>query len=442
MLPFSSSPPSFFKSFINSTSKLPPGPLALPVIGHLHLLGPLIHKTFHHLSSRYGPLIYLRIGSVPCVVASSPELAKEFLKTNELTFSARKHTFAIDHLTYHSSFAFAPYGPYWKFIKKLSAYELLGSRTLNQFLPIRTQELNHFIAILLQKSKSGESVNLTQELLKLTNNVISQMMMSLRCSGIADQADGVRTLVREDFLTAATDTTAIALEWALAELINHPEVLEKAQKEIDKVVGKNRLVEESDNPSLHYIHAVIKETFRLHPPIPMISRKSTQECKIGGYTIPEGALLFVNIWSIGRDPKVWEDPFKFRPERFLKSENGEASGTTIDVKGLHYQLLPFGSGRRACPGISLAMQELPTALAAMIQCFDWKVVVTDGEKHGPVDVVDMDERPGLTAPRAHDLECFPISRLGSVPSGFIEAHARACLGFRPQGQGCQDQDKK
>ncbi|XVF73983.1 hypothetical protein PTKIN_Ptkin13bG0025300 [Pterospermum kingtungense] len=197
-------------------------------------------------------------------------------------------------------------------------------------------------------------------------------------------------------------TTAIALEWALAELINHPEVLMNAQKEIDKVVVKSRLVQESDSPRLQYIQAIIKETFRLHPPIPMISRKSIQDCKVNGYTIPSQSLLFVNIWAIGRDPRVWKDPFKFQSERFLKSSEGEAdiNSGLIDVKGFHYQLLPFGTGRRGCPGMSLAMQELPTTLAAMIQCFDWN---TGG-------VVGMTERPGLTAPRAHDLKCVPVAR--------------------------------
>nr|ARA71421.1 flavonoid 2-hydroxylase [Microcos paniculata] len=476
----------------NAKQLLPPGPIALPIIGHLHLLGPFLHQTFRKLSSRYGPLMYLRLGSVGCVVASNPEFAKELLKTYELAFAARMHTAAITHLTYNSSFAFAPYGTYWKFIRKFSTYELLGNRTLAQFLPVRTKELHHLLQFVLDKAKAGESVNLTQELLKLTNNTISQMMLSMRCSGTGNPADSVRTLVREvteifgefnisdsiwflknwdlqgfrkrfedlhrrfdallemimrerervrseskqkkgdnvnkvkdfldimldvlekdnsesevdftrnhikalilDFFTAATDTTAIVLEWAMAELINHPKLLKIAQQEIDQVVGKGRLVEESDSPHLHYIQAIIKETFRLHPPVPMINRKSIQTCQVKGYTIPAECMVFVNVWAIGRDPKVWTDPLKFQPERFLKSDD------SIDVRGQHYELLPFGSGRRGCPGASLALQELPTTLAAMIQCFDWKVA------NG---VVDMVERPGLTAPRAKDLECVPVVR--------------------------------
>ncbi|KAJ0025126.1 hypothetical protein Pint_06938 [Pistacia integerrima] len=184
-----------------------------------------------------------------------------------------------------------------------------------------------------------------------------------------------------------------------------PNILEKAQEEIDQVVGKARLVKQSDLPNLPYLQAIIKENFRLHPPIPMLARKSIADCQIGNYTIPEGSLLFVNIWSIGRDPKVWSNPMKFNPERFLKPNESDGPGINIDVKGFNYQLLPFGTGRRGCPGINLAMQELPTTLEAMIQCFNWKVVNPEGVEMKGNDLVDMSERPGLTAPRAHDLVC-------------------------------------
>ena len=177
--------------------RLPPSPRALPIIGHLHLLGPLIHHSFHELSSRYGPLLYLKLGSVPCIVASTPELAKQLLKANDLAFSSRPNSIAVDHLTYNSAFAFAPNGPYWKFIKKLVTTELLGNRTLNQFLSIRTKELHQFIRLLVKKAEAGERVNVTDELLKLTSNIISQMMLSIRCSGTDSQAEDARTLARE-----------------------------------------------------------------------------------------------------------------------------------------------------------------------------------------------------------------------------------------------------
>ncbi|KAL6967443.1 unspecific monooxygenase [Sarracenia purpurea var. burkii] len=175
----------------------PPTPLALPILGHLHLLRPVVHHSFHQLSARYGPIFRLSLGSVPCVVVSTPELAKEVLKTHELTFSARKHSAPVKRLTYDSSFAFSPVGPYWNFIKKLCTYDLLGSRNLNHFLPIRTREFNSFLQLLMNKAMAGEAVNVTEELFRLTNNIISQMMLSIRCSETKGEADEARTLVRE-----------------------------------------------------------------------------------------------------------------------------------------------------------------------------------------------------------------------------------------------------
>ncbi|XP_031403859.1 licodione synthase-like [Punica granatum] len=482
---------------------LPPSPRGLPIVGHFHLLGPLLHQSFSGLSSKHGPLFHLRLGSVPCMVASTPELAREILKMNELKFAAREQTAAIHLLTYNAGFAFAPYDAYWKFIKKLSQTELLSPRTLGQFLPVRSQELHYFLGLIYDKCQFGESINLTRELLKLTNNIISQMMLSIRCSGTDSQADACQSVIREvteifgefnmsdfiwfckyidfqgfrkrfegihrrydsilenimetreqsrkkkreggtgqeeeindfldmmldvledpnseiqltknnikalmmDFFTAGTDTTAIVLEWSLAELMNNPSVLEKAKQEIKNVVGSTRLVQESDTPNLPYIQAIIKETFRFHPPIPMVTRKAVEEAVINGYRIPAGSLLFINNWAIGRDPEVWERPMEFYPERFLGKTESEA----MDVKGHNYELLPFGSGRRACPGISLAMLELPVTLAAMIQCFDWKPCSLGGEI---LQTVDMSERPGLTAPRANDLICLPVPRLDVCP---------------------------
>ncbi|PWA61272.1 flavone synthase II [Artemisia annua] len=468
--------------------RLPPSPPSLPIIGHLHHLGPLIHQSFHNLSTRYGPLIYLRLGSVPCVVVSTPELASDFLKTNDLAFGSRPQSSAIKHITYGVAFAFARSGPYWSFIKKMATVELLGNQNLDHFLPIRSLEIQELLQTLMEKAKRQESVNLTQELFKLTNNVICQMVMGMRCSGTKGEADEVKNLVGEivkifgefnvsdfiwfcknidfqgfkkryegthkrydallekiisereikrrretlkqeslgrdcldilldimedekaeikitrdhikslilDFFIAGTDTTATAIEWILAELIKNPNVLKEAQREIDQVIGHNRLVEESDLPKLPYMHAIIKESLRLHPPIPMVNRQSTENVTIQGYDIPAGTILFVNTWSIGRNPVYWENPLEFNPHRFLE-------GSTIDVIGQNYQLLPFGTGRRACPGIKFSMRELQVVVARLVQCFEWKVV-TDKQ------ALNMDEQPGLAVPRAEDLVCFPTVR--------------------------------
>ncbi|KAL8127578.1 hypothetical protein AgCh_014473 [Apium graveolens] len=292
-----------------TTSSLPPSPPRIPIIGHLHLLAPIPHQALHKLSTRYGPIIHIFLGSFPCIVVSSPEIAKEFLKTHEASWSDRPQTEATDYLTYGSrGFAFAPYGPYWKFVKKLCMSELLGGQTLDLLQPVRRHEIESLVNEMLKKSKSGKAVDIRVELMRLTNNIISRMVTRERCSENEDEAAVVQNLIREvseifgmfnvsdyiwfcknldlqgikkravdisgrfdkmmerlieeqmdvrlkrkesenredDLYVAGTDTSAVTIEWALAELINHPDTIKKAIQEIDNVVGKNRLVEESD----------------------------------------------------------------------------------------------------------------------------------------------------------------------------------------------------
>ncbi|XP_015582850.2 cytochrome P450 93A3 [Ricinus communis] len=480
---------------------LPPSPPALPIIGHLHLLGSIPHQGLHKLSIRYGPLIHISLGSIPCVVASSPETAKAFLKTHETSFLDRPKMIAVDYLTYGSAdFSFTPYGPYWKFMKKLCMTELLGGRVLDQLLPVRHEEIRRFLKIMLKKANAGESIDVGGQLIRVTNNVISRMIMNQTCSEDEDEANNVRKLVQEtaeltgkfnlsdfiwlcknldlqgfgrrmkevrdkfdtmteriitkheeerkikkdtgrgelmkdllhilldiqedensemkltrenikafilDIFAAGTDTSAITTEWALAELINHPDIMKKAREEIDFVIGKSRLVQELDIPNLPYLQAVVKETLRLHPTGPLIVRESTETCAINGYEIPARTRLFVNVWALGRDPNHWDNPLEFSPERFMNAESNTKS--QLDVKGQHFHLLPFGSGRRGCPGTSLALQMVQSSLVAMIQCFEWKV-------NGGNGTVDMEEGPGLTLPRANPLICVPVARLKPFPS--------------------------
>lgn len=177
---------------------LPPSPFGLPIIGHLHLLSPIPHQALHKLSNRYGPLIHIKLGSVPCVVVSSPEIAKQVLKTHENSFLNRPQTAVVDYLTYGSQdFSFAPYGVYWKFMKKICMSELLGGRTLDMLLPVRRDEIKCFVELLLQKAKDGVAVDIEAELLRASNNVISRMLMSERCSENEEEAGSMRKLVQE-----------------------------------------------------------------------------------------------------------------------------------------------------------------------------------------------------------------------------------------------------
>ncbi|KAJ1414506.1 Cytochrome P450 [Sesbania bispinosa] len=186
-------------------------------------------------------------------------------------------------------------------------------------------------------------------------------------------------------IVAGTETSAITLEWAMANLLNHPEVLEKARIELDTQVGKERLVEEVELTKLQYLQNIISETLRLHPAAPMLlPHFSSDDCKVGGYDVPRNTMLMVNAWAIHRDPELWADPTNFKPERF---ENGQA-----DVRGL----IPFGMGRRACPGAGLAQRTVGLTLGSLIQSFEWKRI--------GVEEIDMTEGSGTLVPKAIPLE--------------------------------------
>ena len=186
-------------------------------------------------------------------------------------------------------------------------------------------------------------------------------------------------------LLAGTDTSAVTLEWAMSNLLNHPNVLKKAREEVDNQIGQEKLIEESDISKLHYLQSIISETFRLNPAAPLlVPHMSSADCTIGGYDVPRGTMLLVNAWAIHRDPKVWDDATSFKPERF---ENGN---------GETYKLIPFGIGRRTCPGAGLAQRTVSLTLGSLIQCFEWERV-TEEE-------VDMTEVNGITMPKAVPLE--------------------------------------
>jgi len=168
---------------------------------------------------------------------------------------------------------------------------------------------------------------------------------------------------------AGTDTSATTVEWAMAELMTHPEILEKAQQELDAVVGSARLVQESDLPNLPFLSAIIKETFRLHPPLPLsLPRSSNQPCVVANRRFPVNTRLILNIFAIHRDPSVYENPNAFQPNRFLEHpEVDHMSGQSF------YQLIPFGVGRRMCPASHLGNTLVSLMLAHLLHSFDWSL---------------------------------------------------------------------
>ncbi|KAG7540041.1 Cytochrome P450 [Arabidopsis thaliana x Arabidopsis arenosa] len=225
--------------------------------------------------------------------------------------------------------------------------------------------LDEFLQGLVDEKREGKEKRentMVDHLLRLqetqseyyTDNIIKGIMLSL--------------------ILAGTDTSAVTLEWTLSSLLNHPKILCKAREEIDNEVGFDRHVEESDLSRLPYLQNIVYESLRLYPASPLlVPHVASEDCKVGGYDMPRGTMLLTNAWAIHRDPKIWDDPTSFKPERFEKE--GEA-----------HKLMAFGLGRRACPGSGLAQRLASLTIGSLIQCFEWERI---GEEE-----VDMSEGGG------------------------------------------------
>ncbi|XP_068655297.1 cytochrome P450 CYP82D47-like [Aristolochia californica] len=209
------------------------------------------------------------------------------------------------------------------------------------------------------------------------------------------------TVIKATCLTmilAGTDTTSVTLTWALSLLLTNRHVLKKAQEELDAQIGKERNVNESDITNLPYLQAIVKETLRLYPASQLTApHLAMEDCSVGGYTIPAGTSVFVNLWKIQRDPRIWTDPLKFLPERFL------TVNADVDVSERHFEFIPFSAGRRMCAGASFALKVLQLTLARFLHEFDVET---------PFDEpIDMTEAPGLTSPKVTPLGVLLSPRL-------------------------------
>ncbi|KAI3776485.1 hypothetical protein L1987_46270 [Smallanthus sonchifolius] len=373
---------AFFKS-TRARSNLPPSPFSLPIIGHLHLLFQSLIKLSTDSPYDMGPFF-------------------SFLWALNLMF--------------------APYGSYWKFMKKFVMSQLLNGLAIDLLHQDRHHEINRYIKSLYEKANVGTAVNLNVELVKDNIRVFKRLdlqgfrkrvkdihrrydalieriikehedarkqgtqsqgkdLLNILLDIVEDESMEIEKTSKPSFwpvkniFVAATDNSAIAKERAISELINHPNIMKKAVEEIDHVVGKKKLLLESDIPNLLYLQAIFKEMLHLHPSLP-----------------------FINMWALS---SYWESPLEFRPERFQKKQ--------LDVRGQHFEFLPFGSGRRMCPGTSLDLKMVHATLGAMIQCFEWKA----GED-GNLTSVDMNEGIGFNLPRANPLVCVPVARLEPI----------------------------
>ncbi|KAK0603461.1 hypothetical protein LWI29_005194 [Acer saccharum] len=457
---------------------LPPSPLSIPIIGHLHLVTPHMHRTFHNLSQKYGPIFSLRFGSRLVVVVSSSTAVEECFTKNDVVLANRPTSTMSKYLTYNNTtVATASYGEHWRNLRRICALEIFSTNRLNKFQSIRKDEVKQLLEKLSSNSLRGiVKVELRPLLTELTFNNIMRMVSGKRYYGNdvtnEEEAKQIREIIAEMFandgvsnpvdfipilkwldngdfekrisrlgkrmdeflqglieehrkndglqsqntmidhllslqetqpeyytdqiikglvlvmLLAGTDTSAVTLEWAMSNLLNHPDMMKKARAELEAQVGQQRLIEEPDLSKLQYLQCIISETLRLYPAIPLLlPHVPSSDCTVGGYDVPADTLLMVNAWAIHRDPNLWEDPMSFKPERFKSHVDGGDQ--------LGHMLIPFGMGRRACPGMGLAQRVMGLTLGSLIQCFEWERV-DDKE-------IDMKEGKGTTMPKAEPL---------------------------------------
>ncbi|KAL8033432.1 hypothetical protein ABFX02_13G158700 [Erythranthe guttata] len=477
---------SFFIFFFKQTranQKLPPGPWKLPLIGNMHnLIGSVPHRTLHKLSMKFGPVMHLQIGQLSTVIISSPEAAKQVMKTHDINFASRPSILVPEIISYNcTSISFSPYGDYWRQLRKICTLELLSVKRVSSFRTIREEACSDLATWLIASSKEGSPpVNLTEKLYSSAYALVSraavgkktevkerllpviqeairlaagfnvanaypsikflQMMSGLKSrvkklhrvsdkildeiihehraysvnpdeKDLVDvllgfQNDGLEIPLTDqnikavvlDMLGAGSETSATIIDWAMSEMLKNPRIMDKAQDEVRRVFDDklSGYVDESKIHELKYLKSIIKETLRFHPPVPiLLPRKCMRKCEIDGYEIPVDTKIMVNAWAINRDPKYWEDADCFRPERFLDS--------LVDYKGNHFEYIPFGAGRRMCPGISFGMANVELPLAMFLYHFDWSL--PDGMKH---EELDMTERSGVTARRNDDLLVVPV----------------------------------
>ncbi|CAM8937287.1 unnamed protein product [Rhodiola kirilowii] len=459
--------------------KLPPGPPKLPLVGNLHqLVGTVTHHKLTELGETYGPIMHLQIGEVPAIIVSSPEIAKEVTTTHDINFARRPLQLSGKILTYGwTDIAFAPYGTYWRQLRKLCVTEVLSAKRVQTYRSIREEEVGNLVREIY--SKAGTPINMSAKIFSLTYGITSRaafgtkskyqeeyiaiVMESSKAVGLAvcnmypsskllpvitgfkykleklhreadmileniivshlkNKAsrsnvdpnakeglldillriqetgdleipltrDNIKSVIADVF-TAGSETSSTTVEWAVSEIMKNPRIMQKAQAEVREVYKGKEHVDEERLEQLKYLKLIIKETLRLHPSLPLLlQRENLNPCVIKGYDIPAGTRAMINVWAIARNPKYWKDPLKFLPERFADS--------TLDYIGTNFEYLPFGAGRRICPGIDYAMPNMLLPLAQLLYHFDWEL---PGGVKG--EDLDMSESFGVTVRRKDDL---------------------------------------
>ncbi|KAG6408322.1 hypothetical protein SASPL_131327 [Salvia splendens] len=344
--------------------RLPPSPSKLPVIGNLHQLSSAPHRSLQSLSRRYGTLMLL--------IASSAEAAREIMKNQDLIFSSRPQLSIASRLFYNNQdMAFAPYGEHWRQIRSICVLHLLSNKRVQSYRGVREEETSLMVDKIRRLGASSNPVNLSDVIQSLTIDVICRVALGKKYS--------LGSHFKEIFGEFG-ELVGILPSWEYIPWLSWmrrfdglDNRVDRAAKKMDREVAGNK--DEIDE--LPYLKAVIKESLRLHSPGPLLlPRELTQDTRVLGYDVASGTPVMINVWEISRDPSLWKNPEEFRPERFLEM--------SMDVTGLHFELTPFGAGRRGCPGITFAMVVDELTLAKLVHKFDFGL--PNGAKMKELDV--------------------------------------------------------
>ncbi|PWA46111.1 cytochrome P450 [Artemisia annua] len=467
-----------------------PGPTGLPVLGLVFIFtSKVTHRLLDKLSTTFNAkkLMSFSIGMTRFVIASHPDTAKEIL--NSTAFADRPIKESAYSLLFHRAMGFAPYGEYWRNLRRISATHLFSNKRVAGFESVRkdiglkmvkkvliSMECNGFVEVKKMLhygslnnvmmtvfgkcyedfSENGDGFELEKmvsegyELLSIFNwsdhfpiigwfdlqgvrkrgkclvskvnvfvgNIIKEhRVRRAENSGAEDVCGGdfVDVLldlesenkfsdddmiaVLWEMIFRGTDTVAILLEWILARIVMHPDIQARAQAEIDSVVGSGRGVTDADLPNLPYLHAIVKETLRVHPPGPLLSwaRLAIHDTQVGPHMVPAGTTAMVNMWAITHDEKIWAEPEVFNPDRFMNED--------VSVMGTDLRLAPFGAGRRVCPGKTMGLATVELWLAQLLQNCTWVGAGSD-----PNDV-DLSECLKMSLEMKKPLVCKAAARV-------------------------------
>ncbi|XP_076902517.1 cytochrome P450 78A5-like [Bidens hawaiensis] len=468
-----------------------PGPSGIPILGLVFAFtSSLTHRTLAKLSVVFNatPLMAFSVGLTRFVISSHPDTAKEIL--NSSAFADRPVKESAYELLFHRAMGFAPYGEYWRNLRRISAihmfspkrvsgsgcfraktglklvnrvsasmnrngfvevkkllhfaslnnvmmsvfgtsyddfeedggdgyeveklvsegYELLGIFNWSDHFPIISRfdlqgvrrkcrdlvsRVNVFVTGIIDEHRDRRAVN-GGDVVDYDGDFVD-VLLDLESENKFNESDMIAVLW--EMIFRGTDTVAILLEWILARMVLHPDIQARAQSEIDSVVGSSRPVSDMDLPNLPYLHAIVKETLRVHPPGPLLSwaRLAIHDTQVGPHMIPAGTTAMVNMWAITHDEQIWVDPKRFNPDRFMSQE--------VSIMGSDLRLAPFGAGRRVCPGKAMGLATVQLWLAQLLQNFKWVGFISDS------DPVDLSECLKMSLEMKKPLVCKAMVRV-------------------------------